>query len=81
MFNGEFASVDWRRVLTEGAADKSNTGQVEKVILEALSHYKTLNPDALECRNGDIVLKPAWKEAEEKQHRLEYEMSKLKVTE
>jgi tRNA-dihydrouridine synthase len=66
-FNGEWGSSEWRKVLTTTAADKKNTQQIKKVILDALEHYKTLNQEALDCRNGEKVVKPVWKLNEEEQ--------------
>lgn len=55
------------------AADKENECQVEKVIVETLEYFKTLNPEALACKNGDRIVKPAWQIEQEKQQRVEYE--------
>ena len=60
MFAGEYESGKWRKVLTQKAADKSNYGQVQKVITESVQAFKELNEEALLCKNGDKVIRPAF---------------------
>jgi len=60
LFAGEFESAKWRQKLTLLAADKANECQVQKVILETLEHFKELNPEALLCKHGQKIVRPAW---------------------
>lgn len=60
LFAGEFESGKWRQKLTLLAADKTNECMVEKVILESLEYFKLLNPEALLCKRGQKIVRPAW---------------------
>ena len=48
----------WRKILTSTAADKTNVGQVKKVILEATAEFKKLNPIGMACKNGEKFIRP-----------------------
>jgi hypothetical protein len=72
LFAGEFESAKWRQKLTLEAADKANECKVEKVIIETLEYFKELNPEALLCKNGKRIERPAWQIEQEKEQRLKY---------
>jgi len=60
MFAGEYEGAKWRQHLTLTAADTQNTCQVEKVIVSTIEFLKEHNPEALLCKNGEKIVKPAW---------------------
>ena len=46
-------------MICEAAANKSNVGQIKKVINDVLTEFKVINPEGLACRNGVKLIKPA----------------------
>lgn len=73
LFASEYQGVQWRKILCDTAADKSNAGQIKKVISEVVAKFKDLNPEALACRNGEKIDKPSWQLQKEANMRLEWE--------
>ena len=77
LFAGEYKSADWRQRLTVAAADKQNECQVGRVIVETVDFFKALNPEAMQCKHGEKIIKPAWQLEQEREQRLKYEQSLL----
>jgi benzoyl-CoA reductase/2-hydroxyglutaryl-CoA dehydratase subunit BcrC/BadD/HgdB len=52
------------------ALDKNN--DIRTVILGTIEEMKTLNPEALECKNGKKIIKPSWILERLEKHREKY---------
>ena len=60
LFAGEYQGVQWRTMICDTAANKANKGKIKHVITDVVRRFKELNPEAMQVRNGEKVLKPAW---------------------
>jgi len=59
LFNGEHGALDWRKLITQTAQDKSRAGSVRQVILDSVEHFRSINGEALLTINGERVVKPS----------------------
>ena len=63
MFVGEFKGADFRKKVNGMACRRKENahydGNVRLLIHDAIEYYRKLNPDALQTRNGDRVVRPS----------------------
>lgn len=59
----------WRGLVCDTASNKINVGKIKKVITEVTAKFKELNPEAMACKNGDLIQKPHWQLREEAETR------------
>ena len=56
-------------MVCDTAANKANKGKIKHVITEVVAKFKELNPEAMQVRNGEKVLKPSWHLKQEAENR------------
>jgi hypothetical protein len=60
MFSGEYESGLYRKCLVEAANNlEKYKSKIQNVILDSVDFYRTVNPEAMECRNGKRIVRPS----------------------
>ena len=59
LFVGEFKGAEFRKHLGVQATRPQYAGKVRELILDGIEYYRALNPEALETKNGEKVVRPA----------------------
>jgi hypothetical protein len=61
LFTGEYEGGSFRKTLVKNSSNKAlYKDRVKECILDTLEFYRALNPEALDARNGQRIIRPSF---------------------